>query len=95
MKTILSLFLLAAVAVAPLIRAEEEKKADDPKAALRTKLSTAIGIMIAENLKQVKDDADIDLILKTAKEVSEGAKPSMTQQEISAGLHADGSGQES
>jgi FKBP-type peptidyl-prolyl cis-trans isomerase len=81
MKNIVSLFVLTLFALTPFVRAEEEVKAEDPKA-LKEKFSTAIGISMAENLKQVQDDVDIDIIVKTMKEVLGGAKPSMNDQEL-------------
>lgn len=87
MKNFVLLFALTVIALTPFLRAEEEKKTDDKddgaqKAALKEKWSCAVGINISQYLKQVQNDVDIDLVLKTAKDVLGGAKPPMTQQDI-------------
>jgi len=81
MKTIVSLLVLSLLASMPCLRAEEEKKPEDPKA-LKEKFSMAIGISLAENLKPVQEDVDMDIIIKTLKDVLGGAKPPMAEQEI-------------
>ena len=86
MKKFASLLVLALIALTPCLRAEEDKKPDDPKAldpkALKEKFSIAIGISLAENMKPIQEDVDMDVIMKTLKEVLGGAKPPMNEQEI-------------
>lgn len=81
MKNCVLLFALTFIALTPVLRAEEDKKPDDAKA-LKEKFSTAIGISLAENMKPIQEDVDMDIIIKTLKDVLGGAKPPMNEQEI-------------